>query len=343
MANTHTIRLLSDSNHDQLVVKSILGIVGHRANADWIYPEYSSVSSDVVIVDIDTALPDLAALKKQHQAKLVVVYGFTPYKLPLADFLLVKPVRAKDLLTLLSDLEGRLQQEIPASIDKLDISTVKSNTVSNSIQHKPDSSQRTIDKLLFLTKGYSAACLEVRFDGQVYCYVDNYRKRIFPNKTLRNYSPTGNMSYRVVDSIAQTSNFEAVTFTDFFYELTLLQPPVLLMSDLSVENLFSIKQWPNMGNSRHAKDMVRIAAYFSKQQATLIKAAHDLSLEVNDVIGFINAVHSQNLLIFAEVPPSQIIKKSSQSKDSLENNTSLPTKSSGIGGLFGRIRQRLGM
>ena len=351
MANTHTIRLLSDSNHDQLVFKLLLGIVGHRANADWIIPEYDGVISDVIIVDIDGSLPNLASLKRQYQAKLVVVYGLTPYKLPLTDFLLVKPVRAKELLTLLNDLEQRLQQD--TVIPSLNSGQIIHNPViqpSSNVEAsshtitKSSTSQKTIDKLLALTKEYKAASLEVRFDGQVYCYLDNYRKRALVNHIFRNMLPMGNLTYRVVDSIPQQTNFEPVTFTDLFYELTLLQTPAMLVNGLSVENIFSIKQWPNMGDSRHAKNMVRIAAYFSKQQATLNKASQDLSVEVNDVIGFINAVHSQNLLSFADAVQSGAASKVVQQVETNENKvTATPTKSGGIGSLFGRIRQRLGM
>lgn len=349
MANTHTIRLLSDSNHNKVVVKSLLGIVGHRANADWIIPECDYVSSDVIIVDIDGSLPNLASLKRQYQAKLVVVYGLTPYKLPLTDFLLVKPVRAKELLTLLNDLEQRLQQDT-ASPSLNSEQTVLNSTIQPNVEAyshtttKSNASQKTIDKLLALTKEYKAASLEVRFDGQVYCYLDNYRKRALVNHIFRNMLPMGNLTYRVVDSIPQQANFEPVTFTDLFYELTLLQPPAMLVSGLSVENIFSIKQWPNMGNSRHAKNMVRIAAYFSKQQATLAKAARDLSVEVNDVVGFINAVHSQNLLMFAEVAPvTTTVAVAAQNAEAEHDVKVNETAKSGIGGLFGRIRQRLGM
>lgn len=351
MANTYTIRLLSDSNHDQLVVKSLLGIVGHRANADWIIPEYDGVSSDVIIVDIDGSLPNLASLKRQYQAKLIVVYGLTPYKLPLTDFLLVKPVRAKELLMLLNDLEQRLQQD--TVIPSLNSGQIIHNPViqpSSNVEAsshtitKSSTSQKTIDKLLALTKEYKAASLEVRFDGQVYCYLDNYRKRALVNHIFRNMLPMGNLTYRVVDSIPQQANFEPVTFTDLFYELTLLQPPAMLVSGLSVENIFSIKQWPNMGNSRHAKNMVRIAAYFSKQQATLAKASRDLSVEVNDVVGFINAVHSQNLLMFAEVAPvTTTVAVAVQNAEAEHDVKVNETAKTGIGGLFGRIRQRLGM
>lgn len=351
MANTHTIRLLSDSNHDQVVVKSLLGIVGHRASANWTYPEYDGLKSDVIIVDIDGVQPNLATLKRQYGAKAVVVYGITPYKMPLSDFLLVKPVRAKDLLLLLNDLEQLLENDIvvPSKIEDLvskPTLAIESQFVqkANVVPIKPKGAQKIIDELLVLTKQYKAATLEVRLDGQVYCYLDNYRKRALVSHVFWGTLPVGAVTYRVIESVPQnTVNFETVTFTDLFYELTILQPPADLVSDLSAENIFSIKQWPNMGNSRHAKNMVRIAAYFSKQQATLAKAARDLSVEVNDVVGFINAVHSQNLLTFADAAPVVVTAPTSVVEAETDVKANEAAKSGGIGGLFGRIRQRLGM
>lgn len=353
MANKRAIRLLSDSNHDQLVIKSLLGIVGHRASADWSYPEYDGIKSDVIIVDIDGAQPNLATLKRQYGAKAVVVYGITPYKMPLSDFLLVKPVRAKDLLLLLNDLEQLLENDIvvPSKLEDLvpkatPMAQPQVAQRNNVVSIKPKTSQKIIDELLVLTKQYKAATLEVRLDGQVYCYLDNYRKRALVSHVFWGTLPVGAVTYRVIESVPQnTVNFETVTFTDLFYELTILQPPAVLVSDLSAENIFSIKQWPNMGNSRHAKNMVRIAAYFSKQQATLAKASRDLSVEVNDVVGFINAVHSQNLLTFAEVAPvtTTVTVAAQNAEAEYDVKVNETAKSSGIGGLFGRIRQRLGM
>lgn len=153
------------------------------------------------------------------------------------------------------------------------------------------------------------------------------------------------LSVTPIEALTKVDGFEAMTLADLFYELSLAEPTVSLATGLSAESIYYIKQWPNMGNSRHAKAMVKMAAYFSKQQATLSKAAHDLSLELNQIMAFINAVHSQNLLMSVanQALPKTTIPELAPKIVEDTKQAPPPPKSNAVGGLFSRIRQRLGI
>lgn len=360
MANRRTLRLLSDSQNDQLVMKSLLNIVGNRASTRWVYPDcdgYDSKNADVILIDTNVMpTANNSALKAQYHAEIVVAYGSMLQKSAAFDFLLPKPVRSKDLLLLLNDLEAKLSQYADTDVtakfmvdNTIRTKVVTPQTPTPALASMPSTTPaKLVDGLLALSKQYKAAMLEVRVNGQVYAYLDNYRKKAFVNPLFLKDVPIGKLGSRVVDSMPQNNNFKAVTFTDLFFDLTLSQPPAVLVEGLSTDDTFSIKQWPNMGNSVHAKSMVRIAAYFSKQQATLAKATRDLSVEMNQIVGFINAVHSQNLLTYSSSVPT-VTKMSIEPKQDVVAVVETipvkeaPAKSSGIGGLFGRIRQRLGI
>lgn len=359
MATNLTIRLISNIQRDQILLKSLLTVVGRRRAIEWTYLLYDN-NCDVVIVDADAPHPSIATLKKLYGAKFIVVYAASPYKMPMADFILTKPLRAKDLNYLLTEIEKGLGFESSGmagnnTLDKLDalslpsINNVQAKAVVQAVAINENViSKGLIDDLLILIKKYKDSVLELSIDNITTLYIDNYKKRVLVDKALFNNNYTGKMTLKIIESLPKREGLVLMTFTDLFYELTLTQLNPALVSGLSAESIYYIKQWPNMGNSRHAKNMVRIAAYFSKQQATLSKAAYDLSIELNQIIGFINAVYSQNLLMYlANTPSPQKIVPDLMPKEIEQpksNASSQPkAKSNAVGGLFSRIRQRLGI
>jgi len=363
MSTNLTIRLISNSQRDQLLLKSLLTVVGHRGSINWTHSLYEN-SCDVVIVDIDEPHPNLAILKKLYQCKSVVVYGAMAnnMSMSMADALLVKPLRARDLNSLLMEIErdfGFEGNNLAGNhtLDKLDsISLSNMNTslpnqkvVSTPIIEESVFSRGLMEDLLMLINKYKDNIVEIKMDDTISLYIDNYRKRALVNQKILKDSYSGILTFKIVDILPKHQDFSLMTFTDLFYDLTLQQANSRLIKGLSPENIYYIKQWPNMGNSRHAKNMVRMAAYFSKQQATLSKAAHDLSVDLNHIIGFINAVYSQNLLMYASnnIPVQQKIVPDLLPKDKDEltaSTTTIPqAKNNAVGGLFSRIRQRLGI
>lgn len=335
MPNKYTLRLVSSNTHDQLVMKSLMGIIGQRACRNWSYAEDNS-DADVVIVDVDKEYPDVAILQKINHCHTIVSFSEAARYVPRMSFSLSKPLRAKDVLVLLSDIERTL--DAPTALN-----FASSASVATESAKKVFTSAKVLDQLLDATKQYKGAIVEVNL-GQQLLYLDNRRKKIFVNGTFVTSQLTDRQIVcRATDKVP-FSALESLTFTDIFYELTLSQSSASLANDLSANDEFTIRQWPNMANSRHAKNMMRMAAYFSKQKATINKAARDLALELNYIVGFINAVHSQDLLVshpalaLANVPVADTGFAQNVNTEPVQAKTS-----SGLGGLFGRIRQRLGI
>jgi len=235
------------------------------------------------------------------------------------------------LVVLLNEIEHILKTPTSVSL----VSKSPQTAATASVQ-KAFTSAKVLDQLLVATKQYKEGIVEVNL-GQQLLYLDNRSKKIFVSGSLvTSQLIAGKLACRSVDTVPTTA-LESRTFTDIFYELTISQSSADLANDLSANDEFAIKQWPNMVHSRHAKNMIRMAAYFSKQKATVNKAANDLAMELNHIIGFINAVHSQDLLVSY---PAMV----TVADTGLNHTESVQSKSSsGIGGLFGRIRQRLGI
>lgn len=335
MPDKYTLRLVSTSIHDQLVLKSLLGVISQRTSRVWSYAE-DNVNADVLIVDVDKDYPDIATLKRANHCHAIVSFSETSRYVPQMSFSLHKPLRAKDVLVLLTDIERAL----PATTSQTLSSPTPAQVSTNSTQ-KAFTSSKVLDQLLHATKHYKDAVVEINI-GKQRMYFDNRRKKIFVSGALVFSQMTDQQIVcRTIEKVPLTA-LESLTFTDIFYELTLSQSSVSLAHDLSTHDEFTIRQWPNMANSRHAKSMIRMAAYFAKQKATVHKAAQDLAVELNDIIGFINAVHSQDLLV--SYPMMAVANAVVPDVHNTTNPEPVqqPT-SSGIGGLFGRIRQRLGI
>lgn len=336
MPNKYTLRLVSSNTHDQLVMKSLMGIIGQRACRNWSYAEDNS-NADVVIVDVDKEYPDITTLQKINHCHTIVSFSEAARYVPRMSFSLSKPLRAKDVIVLLSDIERTLA---PTTLNFASPAPVATESAK-----KVFTSAKVLNQLLDATKQYKDAIVEVNL-GQQLLYLDNRRKKIFVNGTFVTSQLTDQQIVcRATDKVP-FSALESLTFTDIFYELTLSQSSASLANDLSANDEFAIRQWPNIANSRHAKNMMRMAAYFSKQKATINKAAGDLALELNYIVGFINAVHSQDLLVSHPALALANVAVADTDRGFAQNVNTEPVQaktSSGLGGLFGRIRQRLGI
>lgn len=338
MPDKHTIRLVSNNTHDQLVMKSLMGIIGQRACRNWSYAEDNS-DADVVIVDVDKEYPDITTLQKINHCHTIVSFSEAARYVPRMSFSLSKPLRAKDVIVLLSDIERTL--DAPTALN-----FASSVPVATESAKKVFTSAKVLNQLLNATKQYKDAIVEIDLGHQL-VYLDNRRKKIFVNGSfVASQLAEAQVACRAIDKVPLIA-LESLTFTDMFYELTLSQSSVNLANDLSANHEFAIKQWPNMANSRHAKSMMRMAAYFSKQKATINKAAQDLAVELNHIIGFINAVHSQDLLVsYPAMALSVAVPDTSFAQHNASKSNPEPVQaktSSGLGGLFGRIRQKLGI
>lgn len=109
MKHVSTVCFLSDSEHDQVIMKSLFNIVGSREQHEW-QLDQTPHDVDVLLVDADDIGNPPAQLKSTYHAKIVVAYtrqspqpfGFDAY--------LQKPTRARSLINLLGFLKGELSK-----------------------------------------------------------------------------------------------------------------------------------------------------------------------------------------------------------------------------------------
>jgi hypothetical protein len=120
MRKSSSIRFITQVERDLTLFKSVLKTFGHQPNTEWLYQENGK--TDVVLVDIHEHEHYISKLEDaRHLGHIVVFYSKETIELPTNTFLLRKPARARDVLSLLSLAEVRLaalakQSEMPVPI-----------------------------------------------------------------------------------------------------------------------------------------------------------------------------------------------------------------------------------
>jgi hypothetical protein len=139
-----------------------------------------------------------------------------------------------------------------------------------------------------------------------------------------------------------------VSLADFFYEYTLGTERVYLLNGLSQNASFYIRQWPQFMKASNTKAIIKLSAYFSRRKATINATARDLVVGIRQIIAYVNAAHAQNLLLSeaaASGPAAGDYRQAAVARAALPASSMPPqaVETRRTGGLFGRIRQRLGI
>lgn len=103
MSTRYTITCHSMAEKDVALIKSLLGIVGKVAGADWEWRE--AAPADVVIIDTDHAR---VGSLKEAKPRAVVTYVSPDKTLVPNTIALGKPARARDLIDVLTMVHARL-------------------------------------------------------------------------------------------------------------------------------------------------------------------------------------------------------------------------------------------
>lgn len=107
MRKSSSIRFVTHIDRDLTLLKSVLTTFGHQANTDWSYQ--AEGFADVVIIDVSEGEHYVSKLEAvRGLGRVVVFYAKESIDLPINTFLLRKPARARDVLSLLSAAEMRL-------------------------------------------------------------------------------------------------------------------------------------------------------------------------------------------------------------------------------------------
>ncbi len=107
MRKSSSIRFVTHVDRDVALLKSVLKTFGHQPNTDWSYQ--AEGCADVVIVDVSEGEHYISKLEAvRGLGRVVVFYAKEGMDVPINTFLLRKPARARDVLSLLSAAEMRL-------------------------------------------------------------------------------------------------------------------------------------------------------------------------------------------------------------------------------------------
>lgn len=107
MRKSSSIRFVTDVDRDLTLLKSVLTTFGHQPNTDWGYQ--ADGCADVVIIDVSEGEHYISKLEAARGlGRVVVFYAKEGMDVPINTFLLRKPARARDVLSLLSAAEMRL-------------------------------------------------------------------------------------------------------------------------------------------------------------------------------------------------------------------------------------------
>ena len=123
MRKSSSIRFVTPIQRDLSLFKSVLTTFGHQPNTDWHYQEDGYVD-----VDLNENEHYVAKLEQARSlGRVVVLYTKDTIEAPINTFVLRKPARARDVLSLLATAEARI-----AALDKQAQTMTKSATTSES-------------------------------------------------------------------------------------------------------------------------------------------------------------------------------------------------------------------
>lgn len=105
MSVKYSITCAFTDEREVALIKSLVGIVGKGAKAEWFYSD--SPDADVVIMDADAQ--NRPAGLTGHRPKAVVAYAEPDKTLIPNTFALTKPARARELMELLAGIQARLE------------------------------------------------------------------------------------------------------------------------------------------------------------------------------------------------------------------------------------------
>lgn len=318
----YSIRCLSSREYDQLLFKSMLAIFGHRSadEPEWVYQEDGDV--DAVVLDYDAPLPTLTS-----QA---VVIGYSDEEANLVDvtFKLTKPLRARQLLSVLADIEQQLTGQTPLPSNSSPFAQPLPEVLAEPVLAV---NTATLDWLYHLIRQHPQAVLALTTtQGQV--YIDTKKQTVSADYLYEQQRIDWLSTHATELESVPLSAWHITSLSELFYQLSVQDRPVRLLSPLTPNHYFQLRQWPTFANKPDKPMLTKIAAYFARRRSNLAIAAMDLSVSMEQLVSFINAAHGQNLLVFDTGSPEPIAE-----------SLSTPTEPPAMTGLFQRIRRKFGM
>lgn len=325
--NKHTrlVGCMSSNDQQVMLLKSLLSIVGNRQESQsvWVYAEDDHM--DAVVVDLDDE--GNATVGEDKDGAIVIFMSRDPARISQHKFPLPKPLRSKELLHLLDSLDEHLGNG----------STLPQPVSSRAT--KAQASMNPLDVIASALADSHAKFLHAEFDGAP-INIDTVRKRVYLGAGFSYAKATACQRFictETKDLIADGPG--CVSLADFVYEYTFSTRDAVLLTGLDKDSRFYIRQWPQFMNSANTRALVKLSAYFSRRRTTLQSATKELLVGMNQLVAYINAAHAQGLLMVEAdlaVPANGVASVPAEP-------ASVAASKGSFGGLFGKIRQKLGL
>lgn len=326
--NARHIGCVSNQPQQVLLLKSLLTIAGDRAESDNVWTYSDSGHRDAVVMDLDD---DGHAVSPQDvDSDVVVAMSRDLAALEGQPFALQKPLRSKDIVHLLELLDKHLGGSA-APTASVDMS-------ASGYRHGDE----RLQAILALARRKDGKTLLLDFGGPQ-AYLDIKKQRVFLDKEFPFAVVAGGGRFSVTEAAAvPAGRHVGISVADFFYEYTMSAKQAELVDGLSLQARYYIRQWPQFLKASNTKALIKLSAYFSRRKATINAAAQDLLVGVNQIEAYLNAAYVQGLLMVeAETVPVAAVRGAAVAPVAVAK--AAPSAAAAPHGLFGRIRQKLGL
>lgn len=320
--NARHIGCVSNQPQQVMLLKSLLSIAGDRAESGNVWTYSDSGHRDAVVMDLDDETHE--GLSPDVDGDVVIAMSRDLAILKGRQFALLKPLRSKDIVHLLEILDQHFEDSGAAA--------PAMNLPASAVRHGDD----RLDAILALARRKDGMLL-LDFGGPQ-IYLDIRKQKVFLDKEFPFAIVAGGGRFSVTEVMAiPLGRHVAVSVADFFYEYTLSAKQAELVDGLSLQARYYIRQWPQFLKSSNTKALIKLSAYFSRRKATINAAAQDLLVGINQIEAYLNAAYVQGLLMM-EADTAPVVAVHSAAPDIVK-----PRAAAAPQGLFGKIRQKLGL
>lgn len=326
--NARVIGCVSSQPQQVMLLKSLLSIAGDRAESGNVWTYSDSGHLDAVVMDFDDG--DRSRLLKNMDSDVMVAMSRDLAILGGQPFSLHKPLRSRDIVHLLEMLD----QHFDAGFQ----SAPKPDSVAGEEVLRDE----RLNAILALLRRKSGRFLLLDF-GVAGAFIDIKSQRVFLDHDFPLDIVAGGGRFNVVEVAAiPPGRHSAISAADFFYEYTLAAKQASLVDGLSLQAQYYIRQWPQFLKASNTKALIKISAYFSRRKATINAAAQDLLVGIQQIEAYLNAAYVQGLLM-VESDVAPVVASSSAPAAPLSARAVQRTSPVASVGLFGKLRQKLGL
>lgn len=322
--NARLIGCVSSQPQQVLLLKSLLNIAGDRADSGNVWAYSESGHCDAMVMDLDDGSRQVSS--QDIDSDVVVAMSRDLAILQGQPFSLHKPLRSRDIVHLLEVLDQHFQEGVNRG------DSVK--RLSEEVIYR----DQRLDAILSLLRRKSENILLLDFGGPQ-AYLDIKNQKIFLEKDFP-FSAVAAGSHLNVTEVKgiPSGRHIGISAADFFYEYTISAKQPGLVDGLSLQARYYIRQWPQFLKVSNTKALIKLSAYFSRRKATINAAAQDLLIGIQQIEAYLNAAYVQGLLMVEADAAPVVAPRSAVVLEAVAPPAVTATR-----GLFGKIRQKLGL